>query len=148
MGRQGNLMSRQPIFLAAKSLATQVVIVMQNFPKAYKYTFGEALQRSAVRVMRDIGAAMYHTDPLDRLRAVEDFQADFEELKGLLDISFERGWLTVKQYASFAPSVESIGRQSSAWGRKLRERVGQSRQDNGSQQAGQGGRPRPTWNGR
>lgn len=122
--RQGRLMTRLPIYLAAKDLATKTVRASQNFPKMVKYTFGEQLQHSAIMVMRCVGMAMYHTETADRIRAVEELQANFEELKGLLGISFEQNWLSLRQYADFAESVESIGRQSSAWWRNLQKKMG------------------------
>ena len=99
--QQVRLIGNAPIYIAAKKLAIKVLKVTENYPKLYRYTIGEEMHRCVVAVLRQIALGVLTRDKTVRIRAIEQFQADFETLKTWLEISYEARWISQNAYAGF-----------------------------------------------
>ena len=129
--QQAGIIDKVPLYLEAKKLTSLVLDATPNFPKGVKYTVGAEMHRAAMGMLRNIALAVHASTAEERLRAVELHLADFELLKGYLEISFEKKWLGMKAYAEMTKHVLSIGRQGTAWKRNLVKGCGQSRRSQG-----------------
>ena len=124
-------METTPIYLAAKDLAVRVLRVTQNYPKLYRYTVGEEMHKCAVAVLKYIALGIVTKDREVRIKAIEQFQAEFLTLKTLIEVSFEARWISQKAYADFLVATKSVGAQGSAWKNAQYRGRGQSSQDQG-----------------
>ena len=129
--QQAGVLDNVPLYVEAKTLAILIMRAIPSFPKAYKYTIGNEIQKSAIRVMRNIALAVHASSGEERLRAVALHQAEFELLKGYLDIAFEMKCFGGDVFGKMTKHVLSIGRQSTAWKRSLEKGCGQNRQGQG-----------------
>ena len=114
MGNQLKLVSKTRIYLDARSLLDEILDMMPNFPRAYKFSVGAKMQELGIDLIEDIAAA--YMDRTNRLHHLTVFQTKFETLKTLMRIAGERQWIKgTGRHAHIIELMDVIGKQSTAW---------------------------------
>lgn len=114
MGRQSKFVSNTRIYTDSRALLDEILDIMPNFPRAYRFSIGTKMQDLGVGAMQDVAAA--YLDKANRLNHLVSFQSKFETLKTLIRIAGERKWINGKgRHAHIVELMEEIGKQSSAW---------------------------------
>ena len=114
MGNQLKLVSNTRIYLDARALLDEILDIMPNFPRAYKFSVGAKMQDLGIGLIEDIAAA--YMDKPNRLHHLIVFQTKFETLKTLMRIAGERQWIKgMGRHAHIIELMDAIGKQSTAW---------------------------------
>ena len=114
MGNQLKLVSKTRIYLDARALLDEILDMMPNFPRAYKFSVGAKMQELGIDLIEDIAAA--YMDKPNRLYHLTVFQTKFETLKTLMRIAGERQWIKgTGRHAHIIELMDAIGKQSTAW---------------------------------
>ena len=112
MGNQLKLVSKTHIYLDARALLDEILDMMPNFPRAYKFSVGAKMQDLGIGLIEDIAAYM---DKPNRLHHLIVFQTKFETLKTLMRIAGERQWIKdTGRHAHIIELMDAIGKQSTA----------------------------------
>jgi hypothetical protein len=113
MGNQLKLVSNTRIYLDARALLDEILGIMPNFPRAYKFSVGAKMQDLGIGLIEDIAAA--YMDKPNRLHHLIVFQTKFETLKTLMRIAGEREWIKGRgKFANIIELMDEIDKQSSA----------------------------------
>ena len=92
----------------------EILDIMPNFPRAYKFSVGAKMQELGIDLIEDIAAA--YMDKPNRLHHLTVFQTKFETLKTLMRIAGERKWIKgTGRHAHIIELMDAIGKQSTAW---------------------------------
>ena len=114
MGNQLKLVSNTRIYLDARALLDEILDIMPDFPKAYRFSMGVKMQDLGIALIHDIAAA--YMDKPNRRQHLITFQTNFETLKTLMRIAGERRWVKgVGRHAHIIELMDAIGKQSTAW---------------------------------
>lgn len=114
MGNQLKLVSKTRIYLDARALLDEILDMMPNFPRTYKFSVGVKIQDLGIGLIEDIAAA--YMDRNNRLHHLTAFQSKFETLKTLMRIAGERQWIKgAGRHAHIIELMDAIGKQSTAW---------------------------------
>lgn len=117
---KAKLVSNTQIYLDCRKLIDEILDIVPNFPRAYKFTIGNKMQDIAVNLLSEISAAYLNRDKAVRVQHLVNFQSDFEVLKTLLRIAGERKWIMgISRYANIIELTDGIGKQSTAWKNSL-----------------------------
>lgn len=123
MGNQLKLVSNTRIYLDARALLDEILDVVPNFPRAYKFSMGVKMQDLGIALIEDIAAA--YMDKPNRLQHLTRFQTKFETLKTLMRIAGERQWIKgVGRHAHIIELMDVIGKQSTAWKNSMHPKSG------------------------
>ena len=123
MGNQLKLVSNTRIYLDARALLDEILDIMPNFPRAYKFSVGAKMQDLGIGLIEDIAAA--YMDKPNRLHHLIVFQTKFETLKTLMRIAGERQWIKgMGRHAHIIGQEGAIGKQSTAWKNSMTVRKG------------------------
>ena len=123
--RKTKLVSDTKIYLDCRKLLDAILDVIPSFPRTYKFTIGSQMQDIGVNLLTEAAAAYMVKDRRQRLQHLETFQYEFQTLKTLLRLSFEREWLRgLGKYADIIELTDEIGKQSSAWKNSLTKVMG------------------------
>ena len=123
MGNQLKLVSNTRIYLDARALLDEILDIMPNFPRAYKFSVGAKMQDLGIGLIEDIAAA--YMDKPNRLHHLIVFQTKFETLKTLMRIAGERQWIKgMRRHAHIIELMDAIGKQSTAWKNSMIVRKG------------------------
>lgn len=107
--------SELPVYRDTFVLVSTITDLPTNFPKMYKYTFGEKLMKVSLDLFEYIQLANMETSSPQRYMYLKGFQVKFELLKVLLRLCAEKKIISVKQSANLALMTTNIGRQITAW---------------------------------
>lgn len=117
---KAKLVSNTQIYLDCRKLIDEILDIVPNFPRAYKFTIGNKMQDIAVNLLSEISAAYLNRDKAVRVQHLVNFQSDFEVLKTLLRIAGERKWIMgISRHANIIELTDGIGKQSIAWKNSL-----------------------------
>lgn len=109
---KAKLVSNTQIYLDCRKLIDEILDIVPNFPRAYKFTIGNKMQDIAVNLLSEISAAYLNRDKAARVQHLVNFQSDFEVLKTLLRIAGERKWIMgISRHANIIELTDGIGRQ-------------------------------------
>lgn len=112
--------SNTPIYLDCRKLIDEILDIVPNFPRAYKFTIGDQIQNIAVYLLTEISAAYLNRDRAVRIQHLVNFQTKFEVLQTLLRIAGERKWIMgLSRHANIIELLDAIGKQSTAWKNSL-----------------------------
>ena len=122
MGNQLKLVSKTRICLDARALLDEILDMMPNFPRAYKFSVGAKMQELGIDLIEAIAAA--YMDKPNRLHHLTVFQAKFETLKTLMRIAGERQWIKgTGRHAHIIELMYAIGKQSTAWKNSMAQKT-------------------------
>lgn len=117
---KAKLVSNTQIYLDCRKLIDEILDIVPNFPRAYKFTIGNKMQDIAVNLLSEISAAYLNRDKAVRVQHLVNFQSDFEVLKTLLRIAGKRKWIMgISRHANIIELTDGIGKQSTAWKNSL-----------------------------
>lgn len=123
MGNQLKLVSKTRIYLDSRALLDEILDIIPNFPRAYKFSVGAKMQELGIDLIEDIAAA--YMDKNNRLHHLTVFQAKFETLKTLMRIAGERRWIKgTGRHAHIIELMDAIGKQSTAWKNSMTAKKG------------------------
>ena len=123
MGNQLKLVSKTRIYLDARALLDEILDIIPNFPRAYKFSVGAKMQDLGIGLIEDIAAA--YMDKPNRLHHLIVFQTKFETLKTLMRIAGERQWIKgMGRHAHIIELMDAIGKQSTAWKNSMTAKKG------------------------
>lgn len=109
---KAKLVSNTQIYLDCRKLIDEILDIVPNFPRAYKFTIGNKMQDIAVNLLSEISAAYLNRDKAVRVQHLVNFQSDFEVLKTLLRIAGERKWIMgISRHANIIELTDGIGKQ-------------------------------------
>lgn len=109
------LASELPVYMDTFRLVSMLTDFTLNFPKAYKYTFGQKIMNVALELFEYIQLANMTFEPVQRARYLQGFQIKFELLKTLLRLCSEKKVIGITQTAELAQLNSKIGKQITAW---------------------------------
>ena len=122
MGNQLKLVSKTRIYLDARALLDEILDMMPNFHRAYKFSVGAKMQELGIDLIEAIAAA--YMDKPNRLHHLTVFQAKFETLKTLMRIAGERRWIKgTGRHAHIIELMDAIGKQSTAWKNSMAQKT-------------------------
>ncbi len=117
---KAKLVSNTQIYLDCRKLIDEILDIVPNFPRAYKFTIGNKMQDIAVNLLSEISATYLNRDKAVRVQHLVNFQSDFEVLKTLLRIAGERKWIMgISRHTNMIELTDGIGKQSTAWKNSL-----------------------------
>lgn len=117
---KAKLVSNTQIYLDCRKLIDEILDIVPNFPRAYKFTIGNKMQDIAVNLLSEISAAYLNRDKAVRVQHLVNFQSGFEVLKTLLRIAGERKWIMgISRHTNIIELTDGIGKQSTAWKNSL-----------------------------
>ena len=112
--KRPKLVSNAPIYKDVRSLLNEIIEVMPEFPRQYKFTIGGEMQKLAVSLLS--GAAAAYMDKANRLAHLSKFRYEFETLRTLVRIAGEKRWIKgIARHAQIIELMDAIGKQSTAW---------------------------------
>ena len=116
------MVSKTRIYLDARALLDEILDMMPNFPRAYKFSVGAKMQELGIDLIEAIAAA--YMDKPNRLHHLTVFQAKFETLKTLMRIAGERQWIKgTGRHAHIIELIDAIGKQSTAWKNSMAQKT-------------------------
>lgn len=101
------------VYHAAEYLYDEILDVVVNIPRLYKYVIGEEMQRLAMAVM--LGIQRAYLDTPNRQYHLRLLIADVSVLQTLIRKAGERRWISIKKHATLAEIIVSIQKQASWW---------------------------------
>ena len=101
-----------PIFLETYKLLEELYRVTANFPREYKFSLGQDIQKDTMDLFRCIYRANTHQNKIVYL---EDFAAGFETVRLQIRLAHELHIISDRKFAHLSLMAESIGKQSTAW---------------------------------
>ena len=112
--KRPKLVSNAPIYKDVRSLLNEIIEVMPEFPRQYKFTIGGEMQKLAVSLLS--GAAAAYMDKANRLAHLSKFRYEFETLRTLVRLAGEKRWIKgLGRHAQIIELMDAIGKQSTAW---------------------------------
>ncbi len=101
-----------PIFLDTYKLLVELYRVTVNFPREYKFSIGQDIQKDAMELFRCIYRANHHQDKIPHLEA---YLSEFEIVRIELRLASQLKLLSEKKFAHLSLMMETIGKQATAW---------------------------------
>lgn len=108
-----------PVYRDTYRLVSLATDIPNNFPKAYKYSFGQKIMNVSLELFEYLQLANMTTDIALRSKYLQGFQIKHELLKVLLRLCSEKKIITVSQTAVLAELNDKIGKQITAWKKKV-----------------------------
>jgi len=101
------------VYLATSRLLDEILDIIPNLPRDYKYTVGAQMQNLTIGCLLTIQRAfMFKYDREDHLK---EFLGDFDVLRTLVRKAGERQWISRKRHTTIAELMSDIGKQVTAW---------------------------------
>lgn len=101
------------VYLATSRLLDEILDIIPNLPRDYKYTVGAQMQNLTIGCLLTIQRAfMFKNDREDHLK---EFLGDFDVLRTLVRKAGERQWISRKRHTTIAELMSDIGKQVTAW---------------------------------
>ena len=101
-----------PVYRDTYKLILLVYEVTKDFPKQYKYSLGQDMQRDALQLVRSIYRANKASQKKEYL---DGFLDEFELLKLEIRLCVDIKILSFKKQAEFTSLMDSIGKQVTGW---------------------------------
>jgi hypothetical protein len=101
-----------PIYKETYRLLLYLYTLTRHFNREYKYTLGQSMKNTGMRMVRYIFKANTATDKTEALLQLSD---EVEMLKLELRLCIDMRLITPEQQAQAWEAIESISRQMSGW---------------------------------
>jgi hypothetical protein len=106
------LYTELPVYGDTYQLILKIFEYTKDFPKEYKYTFGQDMKRDALHLLRSIYRANKHKNRAEQL---DVFLDEFELLKLEIRLSTDMKLLSIKKQVALSALMSSIGKQVTGW---------------------------------
>ena len=104
-----------PIFLEWMALTDWVLNALDRFPKSVRLTFSNRIADLCLDVVEGIVKAVYTRN---RVGILNDINMKIEILRVLFRISFNRRYLSLRQYEYVSKKLLTCGRMIGGWKKK------------------------------
>jgi hypothetical protein len=106
--------NESPIFSRTYDFVLWLLPQAIKFPRAYRFTLAERLQRRALDFQETLIAAGLRRGP-ERMSHLQEADAQLAQLRQLLRLCMDLGLLTTQQYEHAAAMLTEIGRLLGGW---------------------------------
>jgi hypothetical protein len=107
-------MNESPVFVRTYDLLLWLLPQVQKFPRAYRFTLAEHIQRLALQFQDSLIAAG-KSQGNDRRAFLRRADVQLEQLRVSLRLCSEMQIITIRQYEHAAGLVSEVGRLLGAW---------------------------------
>ena len=108
-----------PVFRKMYDLNLMLIRLVNNFPKQYKYSVGDELIKTSLRLFKHLFAANREYDnKIKRVEHLDNFLDDYDLLKVLIRLASEERMFSIKDAANLALLTENITKQINGWRNK------------------------------
>lgn len=101
-----------PIYRKTYELFQEVFAIAKNFPREYKYTLGEKLQKEMIEMVVKIYEANNNED---KRRYIENILERIQIVELLLRLCRDMKIVSLKKYSQAVFIIEDISRQAEGW---------------------------------
>jgi four helix bundle protein len=101
-----------PIFVKWYDLLKKIMLITDKFSKHTRFTFVDRIQTLCLVGLEELIAARYSRAKLPHL---QDFNLKLENLRVLLRLCHELGYLPHRHYETLAKELSEIGRMLGGW---------------------------------
>ena len=109
-----------PIFVKWMDFVKWLLVTVDGFPKAARFTFSDRLIGLALDIVEDLIDARYTRNKVSTLRRAN---MTLEKMRVLLRICFELRYLSKKSYAHASFCINEVGKMLGGW---MRQQGGES----------------------
>lgn len=113
MDKRITVASDTKVYLATSKLLDEILDIIPNLPRDYKYSFGAKMQELVIGCL--LGIQRAYMDRYGRVDHLKAFLGDFAVLRTLVRKAGERQWISRKRHATIAELMSDIGKQVTAW---------------------------------
>lgn len=113
MEKKITVASDTKVYLSTVKLLDEILDIIPNLPRDYKYTVGSQMQNLTIGCLLTIQRAYMVREK--REEHLKEFLADFDVLRTLVRKAGERQWISRKRHATIAELMSDIGKQVTAW---------------------------------
>jgi hypothetical protein len=101
-----------PIYKPAFDLLSMSIDVTRSIPRDFNRLFGEEIRKECVGLMLFIFKA---NSARDKVPYIEKLLERIQVVELLLRVSFDKKWISHKQYANAIKLTDNIGKQAMGW---------------------------------
>lgn len=101
-----------PIFKTSYDLLIEVMQLTKDFPREFKFSLGEKIQKSIIELLLDIYRA---NNSKDKTKYINSILEHLQCLDLLLRVSFDLKILSQPKYCAYIEKSSSIAKQSLGW---------------------------------
>lgn len=108
------MFSNTPLIVKTYQLFQKIQPLINNFPKPWRYSLGESLQRSTLAIIETSAQALYARQPLREpliLRIIGSIQS----LQLFIRIAFEEDLISEQQFFAFNKLITELSRMAIGW---------------------------------
>lgn len=92
-----------------------------NFQKPWRYTIGERLQSTLLKVVEETGQGLYARQPLKE-QYILRLLGTIQTLTLFIRLSYDEKLITEQQFFSWSDRVEELGRMAAGWLTSVRQK--------------------------
>jgi hypothetical protein len=101
-----------PIYKKSYDLFQEIFLAVKEFPREYKYTLGEKLQKETIEMVVGIYRANSHED---KCPSIENILERIQIVELILRLCRDMRVLPLKRYSQIILIAEEISRQAEGW---------------------------------
>ena len=101
-----------PVFKKWYHLLDWILNRCEQFPKSVRFTLSSRIVNLSLDILEGITEAIYSRE---RLYILDNLNLYIEKLRILFRISFERHYLSVKQYEFISREINEVGKMIGGW---------------------------------
>ena len=110
-----------PVYKIAYDLNLELFGIVKMFERDYKYTLGEKIKKSSLKLIINIYKA--NRDKNTKLSYLLKAREDIEKIRLMLRIAKDLKIINLKKFVMVQPKIEAISKQLSSW-QKYEEKNG------------------------
>jgi len=104
-----------PVFARTYDLVRWLIPLTAKFPRHQRFVMASAMQQAALNLQERLIEAVRLPDPAQRLRAAD---VELDKLRLYLRLSYDLGYISLRQQRHGAKIVAEIGRLLGGWQKK------------------------------
>jgi hypothetical protein len=112
-------MKDQPIVMKTYDLLKEIIPILNNFPRSFKFSLAERLQ-NLISDCLELLIEAYYTSPREKKPILKKVNIKLEQCRFYLRLGLELGIYSTKTYAPLIHKVDEIGRMTGGWIKSLR----------------------------
>ena len=117
------LASELKVFQSTERFILLVLPIVKRFENFYRYTLGEKIANESTELLQLITMANMSENYEEKSNLILTFRSKFESIKALIRVCEELKLLNAKYMINIADLVESLGKQSTAWHKKIKSKI-------------------------
>lgn len=117
------LASELKVFQSTERFILLVLPIVKRFENFYRYTLGETIANESTELLQLITMANMSENYEEKSNLILTFRSKFESIKALIRVCEELKLLNAKYMINIADLAESLGKQSTAWHKKIKSKI-------------------------